>query len=54
MNNISIKHLRAFIEIANAGSFTRAAAALNVTQSTLTASIKLLEKDCGFSQWLIA
>ncbi|MEM5527287.1 LysR family transcriptional regulator [Gammaproteobacteria bacterium AS21] len=47
MNNISIKHLRAFIEIANAGSFTRAAAALNVTQSTLTASIKLLEQQAG-------
>ena len=47
MNNLSIKHLRAFIEIANAGSFTRAAATLNVTQSTLTASIKLLEQQAG-------
>jgi len=47
MNNISIKHLRAFIEIANAASFTRAAASLNVTQSTLTASIKLLEQQAG-------
>jgi DNA-binding transcriptional LysR family regulator len=47
MNNISIKHLRAFVSIANAGSFTRAAAQLNLTQSTLTASIKLLEQQAG-------
>ena len=47
MNNISIKHLRAFVSIANAGSFTRAAQQLNLTQSTLTASIKLLEQQAG-------
>ena len=49
MNNISIKHLRAFVEIANLGSFTRAANQLNVTQSTLTASIKQLELQAGLT-----
>ncbi len=49
MNNISIKHLRAFVAIANAASFTRAAAQLNLTQSTLTASIKLLEQQAGLT-----
>lgn len=49
MNNISIKHLRAFVSIANLGSFTRAAQQLNLTQSTLTASIKLLEQQAGLT-----
>ncbi len=49
MNNISIKHLRAFVEIANFASFTRAANQLNVTQSTLTASIKQLEHQAGLT-----
>ncbi|OUS23158.1 hypothetical protein A9R01_16820 ['Osedax' symbiont bacterium Rs2_46_30_T18] len=47
MNNISIRHLRAFVEIANLASFTRAANQLNVTQSTLTANIKQLEQQAG-------
>ncbi|MCJ8340113.1 MAG: LysR family transcriptional regulator [Pseudomonadales bacterium] len=47
MNNISIRHLRAFVEIANLASFTRAARQLNVTQSTLTATIKQLEQQAG-------
>lgn len=42
-NNISIRHLRAFVEIASCGSFTRAAENLHLTQSTLTATIKQLE-----------
>lgn len=49
MNNISIKHLRAFVEITHAGSFTRAAKQLNLTQSTLTASIKQLEQQAGLT-----
>jgi len=44
-NNISIRHLRAFVEVANSGSFTRAASHLNLTQSTLTATIKQLEQQ---------
>ncbi len=46
-NNITIRHLRAFIEIAAAGSFTRAAENLHLTQSTLTATIKQLEEQAG-------
>lgn len=46
-NNISIRHLRAFIEVATAGSFTRAADNLHLTQSTLTATIKQLEEQAG-------
>lgn len=49
MNNISIRHLTAFVEIANCASFTRASRVLNVTQSTLTASIKQLELQAGLS-----
>ncbi|MFT6352829.1 MAG: DNA-binding transcriptional LysR family regulator, partial [Neptuniibacter pectenicola] len=44
-NNISIRHLRAFTEIAKSGSFTRAAENLHLTQSTLTATIKQLEEQ---------
>lgn len=43
MNNISYRHLSAFIEVARHGSFTHAAEHLHVTQSTLTATIKQLE-----------
>lgn len=46
-NNLSIRHLRAFIEIAATGSFTRAAENLHLTQSTLTATIKQLEDQAG-------
>lgn len=46
-NNISIRHLRAFIEISSSGSFTRAAENLHLTQSTLTATIKQLEDQAG-------
>jgi aminoethylphosphonate catabolism LysR family transcriptional regulator len=40
MNNL---HLRAFHAVATHGSFTRAAAALNVTQPTISDQIKVLE-----------
>lgn len=46
-NNISIRHLRAFAEVASSGSFTRAAENLHLTQSTLTATIKQLEEQAG-------
>lgn len=46
---LSIRHLRAFIEVAHSGSFTRAASSLHLTQSTLTATIKQLEQDVGLT-----
>lgn len=45
--NITIKQLKAFAAVAREESFTRAAARLHVTQSTLTASIKTLESEIG-------
>ncbi len=45
--NITLKQLRAFTAIARDGSFTRASEKLNVTQSTLTTSIKTLENEIG-------
>lgn len=45
--NITLKQLRAFVMVAREGSFTRAADNLNVTQSTLTSSIKILESELG-------
>jgi len=47
MHNLSIRHLRAFVAVADSGSFTRAAAQLHLTQSTLTAAIKQLEEQAG-------
>lgn len=47
MNNLSIRHLRAFREVAQYGSFTQAASRLHLTQSTLTATIKQLESQAG-------
>ena len=38
-------HLRAFHAVATHGSFTRAAAALNVTQPTISDQIKALEPE---------
>jgi len=45
--NISLRHLRSFVEVANAGSFTTAAARLFVTQSALTATIQQFEESVG-------
>src|SRR6266436_3433442 len=39
--------LRAFHAVANAGGFTRAAAALHVTQPTLSGQVKALEESYG-------
>ncbi|GGB93395.1 LysR family transcriptional regulator [Marinobacterium zhoushanense] len=46
-NNISIRQLQAFVEVASCGSFTRAAEGLHLTQSTLTAQIQQLETQAG-------
>ncbi|GGO87135.1 LysR family transcriptional regulator [Marinobacterium nitratireducens] len=46
-NNLSIRHLRAFVAVARHGSFTRAAEHLHLTQSSLTATIKQLEQQSG-------
>jgi len=48
-NTLSIRHLRAFYEVATCGSFTRAASSMHLTQSTLTATIKQLEQDVGLT-----
>lgn len=43
--NITLKQLRAFAAIAQEQSFTRAAERLHVTQSALTAAIRMLENE---------
>jgi DNA-binding transcriptional LysR family regulator len=43
MSRIDFKHLQAFILVARARSFTRAAARLDVTQSALSHTIRGLE-----------
>jgi len=48
-NNLSIRHLRAFVAVAHHGSFTRAAEYLHLTQSSLTATIKQLEQQTGLT-----
>lgn len=45
MNNITYRHLTAFLAVARYGSFTQAAAHLHLTQSTLTSTIKQLEQN---------
>lgn len=45
--NITLRQLRAFIAAADCGSFTRAAEALNLTQSALSGLIKELEQNLG-------
>lgn len=48
-NNLSVRHLRAFVAVAHHGSFTRAAEHLHLTQSSLTATIKQLEEQTGLT-----
>jgi DNA-binding transcriptional LysR family regulator len=45
--NVSLRHLRCFLEIAKTGSFTTAASRLYMTQSSLTAVIQQFEEAIG-------
>lgn len=45
--NIDIRQLRAFVTVAESGSFTRAAASLNLSQPALTVQIRKLEEGLG-------
>ncbi len=45
--NVTIKQLRAFVAVAETGSFTRAADRLFVTQSALSVNIRELEYEVG-------
>ena len=47
--NLSARHLRAFLAVAEARSFTKAAAALNQSQPSLSATIRQLEHMLGAS-----
>lgn len=47
MRKISLRHLRSFLAVAEAGSFTVAAARLFQTQSSLTATIQKFEEAVG-------
>lgn len=47
MANITLRQLRAFLAVARARSFTRAASELNLTQSALTMAIRGLEEEVG-------
>lgn len=46
--NLSLRHFRAFVAVANTGSFTVAAKELFLTQSALTATIQQFEEAIGF------
>jgi DNA-binding transcriptional LysR family regulator len=45
--NVTLRHLRSLVAVAETGSFTRAAQRLFVTQSTLTSTIQQLESSVG-------
>lgn len=47
MLNISVRQLHYFLSLVQAGSFSRAADAVGVTQSTLSAAIQALEAELG-------
>jgi DNA-binding transcriptional LysR family regulator len=42
-----LRHYRYFVEVAQRGTFTAAALALHMTQSSLSEQILLLERECG-------
>lgn len=45
--DLNLKEIRAFVAVAQTGSFTRAAAKLNVSQPALTVQIRRLEETVG-------
>ncbi len=45
--NVTLRQLRAFVTVAQLGSFTEAAAELHITQSTLSGLVKELEQALG-------
>lgn len=45
--NLDVRQLRAFVMVAECGSFTRAAAGLNLSQPALTVQIRKLEQALG-------
>jgi LysR family transcriptional regulator, carnitine catabolism transcriptional activator len=47
MNNLNLRHLEAFVAVAQAGNFTRAAQALHISQPALTVQIRQLENSVG-------
>lgn len=49
MMNVSLRQMRAFVEVARLGSFTQAAAELHLTQSAASALVKELETQLGIS-----
>lgn len=49
MNEPSIRQMRYFIAVANAGQVSRAAMELNVSQSAVTTAVKHLEEVVGFA-----
>jgi DNA-binding transcriptional LysR family regulator len=46
-NNVEIRHLRHFVAVAEAGSYTAAASEVHLTQSALSVSIRSLERELG-------
>ncbi|WP_218118006.1 LysR family transcriptional regulator [Pelistega sp. MC2] len=48
MMNISLRQLKAFVTVAESGSFTQAATRLHLTQSALSGLMKELESQVGF------
>ncbi len=47
--NLTLRHVRAFVEVARHGSFRRAAEKLFVSQPALTITINQLEQVVGLS-----
>jgi LysR family transcriptional regulator, carnitine catabolism transcriptional activator len=47
--NITLRQMRAFIAVAEAGSFTHAADRIHLAQSTLTSSVRELEAELGLT-----
>mgnify|MGYP000052318417 CR=1 FL=1 len=45
--NVTLKHLKAFVAVANEGSFTRAAARMTVSQPALTIQVNQFEEELG-------